>query len=316
MSPALLLLVGLGLALDARQGLELDYRRGPGADSCPGEGDLKTAVAERLGYWPWRARADWTVLVEVAQEQERLRAHVALVDAHGQEHGTRVLESTSRDCVELMASTALAISIAVDPLVLMRPPVPVTPPRPPTRTPVPTVRRTTPPAPIPRRHEPAFHYAGYGRLVLGLMSAPRPAPGVLVGTALGWRGWSLGLEARWDAPVPTADGAVGVGYLRASLVPCFAAGWLQACGTTTLGATYVTVSQAWTARAFSAPYASVGARAGLRVPVHPRLSLGAWWEAEGLLTRLDVRDTSTQRSIWMSPPVSLSLHAGPELRFP
>jgi hypothetical protein len=106
----------------AGQSARLVYSRTAEASSCPDEHGLRQAVARRLGYDPFVAASMNTVVAELRGEGEGegLKARVYVIREGNQAGGSRELASPSRDCTELLAAIALAISIAVDPDALDR----------------------------------------------------------------------------------------------------------------------------------------------------------------------------------------------------
>src|SRR5689334_9833347 len=93
----------------------LTYARGNGAESCPEEPTVRQAVAARLGYDPFFAAADKTIVARITRNRDELRATVELVDDHGIVRGVREFKARAGQCAELVATVALAISIAIDP---------------------------------------------------------------------------------------------------------------------------------------------------------------------------------------------------------
>ena len=104
----------------AGQSARLVYSRTADASSCPDERGLRQAVARRLGYDPFVAASMNTVVAELRGDGEGLKARVYVIREGNQAGGSRELASPSRDCTELLAAIALAISIAVDPDALDR----------------------------------------------------------------------------------------------------------------------------------------------------------------------------------------------------
>src|SRR5688572_9243085 len=93
----------------------LTYARGTGAEGCPEEPTVRQAVAARLGYDPFFAAADKTIVARILRHREELRATVELVDDGGMVRGVREFKTRAGQCDELVATMALAISIAIDP---------------------------------------------------------------------------------------------------------------------------------------------------------------------------------------------------------
>lgn len=100
---------------------KLTYVRGPGAEACPDESELRRAVAARLGYDPFFPTAPQAIVAQIharARPDGRrgYRGDVQIVNEHGIVRGERALETKSEDCAEMVRALALGISIAVDDL--------------------------------------------------------------------------------------------------------------------------------------------------------------------------------------------------------
>src|SRR6188508_1378839 len=85
----------------------LTYARGNGAEACPDEPVVRQAVAARLGYDPFFAAADKTIVARIQRSREELRATVELVDDRGIVRGVREFKAKSGQCEELVATMAL-----------------------------------------------------------------------------------------------------------------------------------------------------------------------------------------------------------------
>lgn len=124
----------LGVAAGARAqpasasaSARLRYERGAGTEGCPDEEALRNSVAARLGYDPFAEDAARTVRAKVESASGERVATVKLEAADGRILGERRLTSRAANCSELAAAMELAITIAIDPLVLTRP-TPTPPP--------------------------------------------------------------------------------------------------------------------------------------------------------------------------------------------
>lgn len=93
----------------------LVYGRGEGAESCPSEATARHAVESRLGYDPFSLVADKIIVAEIVRDKGQLRGRVELVDERGMIQGTREFRTAPSQCDDLVATMALAISIAIDP---------------------------------------------------------------------------------------------------------------------------------------------------------------------------------------------------------
>lgn len=304
------LLLGLaGARGETRQAARLSYERPAGVENCPAEATVRDAVAARLGYDPFRPAAERTVTARIQRvpgAPVALFAVVELRDAAGKVVGTRSL--ASQDCAELAAAMALAVSIAIDPLVLSRPqpanlpPVVVLPlPAPPPPPPAP------PPRPSPARRRV------FVRARLGALATLGAAPTIIgggftaqVGLRVGL--FSLGLEGRADVPVSAPVeglGSVQTSLLLATLVPCLHFRFVAGCALASAGALQ------GSGAGISAPlqqttfYAAAGARLGLEFQVHRLLWLTPHLDLQATLTRTTLRINGQEA--WTTPPLSGAL---------
>lgn len=129
----------------------------PGAESCASADALRTAAAARLAQQDvsgvFVPDADRELRVRFTRDAQAYSATVQLADRAGTVLGTRTLVDTHAACDELSARTALAMAIALDPLVAMQPPPPPAPPEP-AAPPVPAVPALPPPEPEPPQPGP------------------------------------------------------------------------------------------------------------------------------------------------------------------
>jgi len=255
----------------------LVYSRGAGTEECPDETALRRAVALRVGYDPFFSWADKTIVASVLRAQPRgfvVRVH--LVDREGIEHGTREL-GTDGKCADLLDAAALAIAIAIDPLLLVAQPKPTPEPAPePEAAPEPMVKATGAPARRPvetSRTSPRVGFTASAGAVVSLAVAPAPATGLSIGGEARWRQVSLGVEARIDAPAShTLSAPSGLGLdtvslsswlVTATVAPCVHARALIGCALGQIGSV-----QASTAASIgSAPWLAAGARVGTAIPL-------------------------------------------------
>src|SRR5688500_224004 len=109
--------LGIATALCASSSLaspsaKLVYVRGGGAETCPDEGELRRAVASRIGYDPFFPVAQKTVIAQVSKAPQGYRARVQIVAEDGTVRGERELGTKGQDCGERVGAIALAISVA------------------------------------------------------------------------------------------------------------------------------------------------------------------------------------------------------------
>ncbi len=322
MRPAVLVwvlaLAGVASASQPVTRTRLDYARTPAAASCPDEGAMRRSVAERLGYDPFHDEGGRTLRARVDRPSE-WAVEIRLLDPEGVLIGERQLSSPGNDCAELASSTALAIAIALDPLVLARPtppPAPVAqqpePLPPPLRVVTAVEHRAAPVEP----DAPAPARPGDPRLQLGFMAlgALGTAPSATLGGTLvaGARfgGLYLGAEVRADIPGSKAvgRGSVQAGQVVGGAVVCGQTGWVGACGIVSGG---VLRSQSWdvlAATTAETPWVTVGPRAFLDLPFGPTVRLRLQADLVVPVTRTTLVVGHVE--VWQSPIVAFSGGAG------
>jgi hypothetical protein len=301
---------------------KIAYVRGAGADECPDERELRRAVAKRVGYDPFFASAERTVVAMIDRtEKLEFSGQVRLIDAEGRMLGERKLEAIS-DCRELVQNMALAISVAIDDVDQASPPAPATPaPSEPPASAPPAQRDEPPAAPAP---EPALSVrsamqpgwrmrASIGATgTLGV--APTLAPGGAIGIAARARWFWLGVEGRADLPVGDAiapKGRVVTSLLVASLVPCASLRVTPTpylCALASLGSLSARAEDVAEVREASGRWLSLGGRLGIEVPFGSWLALYAQLDGAGTLTRH--RLTLDGANVYRLPGASLSAGIG------
>jgi hypothetical protein len=247
----------LALAEPNLPSARLVYVREAETDDCPDEQEMKGAVASRLGYDPFQATSASNIEVHVARSDGHLVGRISLSDAAGKRVGERNLTSPN-NCRELADAMALAISIAIDPLSMMRPQ------RAPVVSSPPSAERSVPsPPPIPLQIDLAAGAVG------SVGVAPNLAWGGIFYVAVRRDEVSVGIEGRADVTqVSTVPGGtISTSLYDGSLVPCFHYRALAGCGVASFGALRSAgVDVVAPTHAFT-PYVALGARAEAEVPV-------------------------------------------------
>jgi hypothetical protein len=322
----------------------LEYARSDRAAACPDQTALKSAVAKRLGYDPFFPAARQTIAVEITDSDGSLRARMQLIDNDGIIRGSRELSERAEHCDELVASLALAISIALDPSAAMGlEPDTATSASAPTDTKpkaaedalpaqnsdkpdVPTKPAQPAPAASKRATHPQSNTLGAARTTaIGLRAAAFSSAGVAPAIAWGWR---VGPSMRWawfkliaefaDQFAASKDAANGGGakasLLEGSLAPCYSKGSLAGCGLLTIG----TLQSEGLGIDNPSQQSSLYVGLGGRFEYTPRL-VGALH----LLLAADVQKSLTPitlrlrgESVWQTPFLSTTAGAGLELQFP
>jgi hypothetical protein len=310
----------------------LTYARGSGAEACPEEPTIRQAVAARLGYDPFFAAAEKTIVARILRNRDELRATVELVDDHGIVRGVREFKSRVGQCAELVATMALAISIAIDPTnpgILGEPakarPEPPQPtpasldrPAPPSaRVPSPVQPREVDTAIKPDRPAEPVPELRVGAAAIGAVGT---APGVTAGLALsaGLRRdlWSMNVEGRAELPraITIGSAEARTSLWAVALVPCVHFDPLVVCATGWLGSLR---AQGWgfpTSRTDRALYAAAGLRLGLELPITTGFTFRPEIDLLATLFPVDLKvDGATQ---WMAPSVASLLRMGVMAHFP
>jgi hypothetical protein len=312
-----------GVAAEVPRTVQLEYERQEGAVHCPDAAAVRTGVAARLGYDPFREKADDHLRATIRQTGRVLEARIELADAQGNVRARRRLVSRNHDCAELASSVELAVAIAIDPMVSARRPEGV----PPSSVEVADSKQTdvvpaadvAAPSVAPTPGD-AAQRAIATRLELGLLGGMGFAPalnlGVRVGAALQVDFVSLGLELRADLPAAQAAGSgqITAGLLVASLVPCAHVGMASGCFLVSGGVQRVAGEDLNNARRVTLPYLGLGVRLGLTIPLSARMSLALHGDMMAPIT--ETRLTVDTAVAWTSPTVAAALGAGLAMRFP
>jgi hypothetical protein len=290
---------------------------------------VKSSVAAHLGYDPFTPDAARIVTVSLTHEGAGLKAQVDLRDSAFNVVGTRTLITTKDDCSELVSSMALAISIAVDPvLALSRPEgapsvaqAALPPPdatvqlaaggREPAQGAEPQPHASPAPAPpLPLR----LRMTLTGGAAFGVTPGAAFLPSLGFGVGVGR--FSLDLEGAALASSAEGGGNASVlaSLILARAAPCFHWAVAMGCGLLGVGSMSgagVGVDEPAQAATF---YSDAGARAGFEVPVSDNVSLRA---AVDLLAPL-VKTTLLLRGtpVWSTPSVTGAVFAGVLAHFP
>ena len=270
---------------------QLAYARPEGA-GCVAESAFRALVAANLGGRdPFVENAPRRISVTLSRSPRGGFVGVAAEeDAAGKPLGKR--ESTGGNCARVTAGLGTVVAWWLFPIAPSKPPAPPpvarcapAPETPPPAAPAPMcvpervyVPVVVAPAPPPR---PRL-VAELGSL-LSLATVPRrPGFGVVGAVGLRWPGVSLAVEARVDLPSDTAPVRTPAGLQYGSAwmasgtaAPCLHAGWFLGCALASGGV--LRMEGAWKGggAGTSLPYAALGLRAGIEVPLSERLALSA-----------------------------------------
>lgn len=297
----------------ARRTVRFAYDRGAGAESCPAEAAVREAVTERLGYDPFSLDARDAVAVALTRTEKGFHASIEARDPAGRVTGLRSL-SSGRDCAALASAMALAVAIAIDPLLVAGPaPAPICPACPacpdcpacPACPECPKCPPPPPPPPPPRVHLRAT--AG-GHVSHG--ETPGSARlGVRLGTSVRWPKASLALEGRVTPQLgtPAASGDVGATLLTLAIVPCLHRNVWMACAVVAAGSLQGESVEISLPRRNSTLYAAAGGRFGVEAALWGPLfgQLGV----DGLATLTRTTLLVNDEPAWTTPALSVALWA-------
>ena len=312
----------------------LEYARSAGAAACPDRTALKAAVSKRLGYDPFFPAARQTIVVEIIDVEGDLRGQMRLLDESGMIVGSRELHEKAGQCDELVASLALAISIALDPSAALG------------EAPASTVKdervapasAETPPEPEldsvaqehpkktnqPRTQQAAASPGNREPLQLAVRSSLFADIGTAPALAFGWR-LGLDLQRNWfriaadfSQRLPTSKELPGGGRARASslagsLAPCLSNDTLAACGLLSFGALQTWAEDIAYPASRGTFYSALGARFEYTPTVLGKIQLLTQVDALRPLTPVSLHLEGAE--VWHSPALTFAVGVGLRLRF-
>ena len=280
----------------------LEYLRGPGAESCPGEEGLRDAVAAQMGgadpFTPYGAKR---VVVTISRAHQGFEGEFALYDAGGGLVGRRPMGAPT--CAALVQDLATSLNLVLRPFLLPSAPSsvvaqPVLPPS--------AIAPKVAPSSAPTSTRPAVRIGLGASMGFGLSPAiVSPGFGGFVGVRWPW--FSLSLEGRGDLPAST-DGA-SMAHLKTSLAagslaPCLHWRWLLGCGLLTVGALHGAGLNVHP-DGQTAPYMAAGLRAGFEASFADHFAGQLF--ADGLITAVRPRMLVGATEEWIAPGASGSI---------
>ena len=288
----------------ARVGVRLQYQRGPLAQKCPTETELRGGVAAGLGHDPFTDAGPWRLITTLNRRRDGVYvATTALFDDKGAPAST-LDPLVGADCAYLVKS-ALATRISV---MLADPPAPPPPPPPP-----PPLQVLSPPPP-PRPPPPDLRWrvsAGMGGEG-GVLATWVPT--LALGLGVRSRLASLAFEMQSGAPLKgTGENGIAVRAFSTtgSLVGCFHGLGVEVlflCTITSLGG-YFDSPQLGVTTDTKGVYFGSGLRAGVEIPVVTGRS-AFFLQGEALYTFIPLTVWQNERPVWQSGDVTGSAQAG------
>jgi hypothetical protein len=182
------------------------------------------------------------------------------------------------------------------------------------------VHEPAPPAPAPPPRVPIVFQVRLGGLgTVG--SAPAASFGGSVQASVRRGAFSIGVEGRGDVAVTTEldfngarVGDVDTSLLMGALVPCASRGVLEGCALLAAGELRASARDLQMPRQVTAPFAAVGARVGVELPLGSILSAGVHADVLAPVTETVLRVSG--EPVWTSPAISAALGATIGARFP
>jgi hypothetical protein len=292
-------------------------------------------VTKRLGYDPFFRVARQAVVVEIVARERRVVATMRLVDDDGIIQGSRELSDELGNCDELLASLALAISIALDPSAALGD------------------RPDAAPEPAPQPEAPAIHEARENastakgpttkaplrNAASSSASRPRPPPeaawvfraapavsfGQLPNTAVGarlgfgLRGKGAEIATEVSAWLPAArtsarGGQVQASLIAASVTPCYGAARFAVCVIASLGQLRAEGRDLPTGTRDHSLYGALGVRLEVKQALTRSVGLFLSADASKVVTPITFR--LYEQTVWSSPTLAVVTALGVSLAIP
>jgi hypothetical protein len=292
---------------------QFDLDKKESASSCPDRASITDAVAARLGRVPFDDKAELKITAHLSRD-DRWSARIVL--QRGEEIvGERELASSATTCDELAEAVALAIAIAIDPLVLTRdvgdagdagdaaPALREEPDA------APEVREPEA-APAPPQHD-AIDVAieVFGGAFGAIGSAPSPTLGLRAGGSIGVDVFRVGVEGRADLPASArvSGGSVETHLLTGALMPCVQMTIVMGCAVVEAGAMRAQALDLPGATPQTSPWLAGGGRVALEWPFMDVWRARLHLDVVAPLTRVSVRARGDDQPLWTTPPIQGSV---------
>ncbi|WP_437513484.1 hypothetical protein [Sorangium sp. So ce1099] len=294
---AALLLPWRAGAAPQRAAVQLEYRRAPGAERCPGEALLREEMARQLGYDPVDPAAELQASALVFRGPSReMHATMELHDAEGAVTWSRHLVAYNDDCRELVMNMALSLRVALDPSLRVQPaPAPDAGWGPEPASPFEAAAA----APV-RLAGPELRLGVAAAAVFGVLQDT--TPGTALHVALRYPSFSIGLEGhvQWPAAMSVDREAVSTWIAAANAVPCSQARHLFACAFVSLGVA-TTSSAGVELIDTSSFWLATGPRVGIEMPFSDRIAVQVYGDI--VLRLSELRIETPEAVLWVPPSV-------------
>lgn len=306
----------------APQRASLDYTA---PTACPTRAQLGASIAGELGYDPFRGAPDVAVDVHIHVEGHRLVARVSIAEGDGHA-ATRSVSTGVGDCDELVASVALAVAIALDPLAGLVIPAANT-------VDVAALANDTgarelaidwsglPPPLAPRPEDtdaaaPPIELAIGAGILAGTGLSPSATQGVLITAAARRGALSIGAELRLDRAGETAvaGGRVTARLAAVSVLACGHTGRLAACALGSFGGISGGGDGLDEDRSGTAPYLGAGARVAVEHALGDRVSARLHADVTRTLGSIGLEVDGME--VWSTDPWAATIGLAAIARFP
>ncbi len=281
---------------------------------------IRRGVKNMLGYSPFRGSAKRIIEIQWKVDGDVIRAQIRLIDDHGKATGIRYLQAYRHECQDLSQALVLAISLAIDPLVVTlraeknaslskQPAIKHASSK---KDMLPKNRGTgksSPPPETRAKHPGLFAKSHMGVKVGGAItvgSSPSVAFGLRLQTVLRWPIISFALEGQVDFPstLEVPGGHIQSFLAGGSLLGCGHFRRFFGCGEFALAAIWGAGKELSQARHTILPYSAAGLRGGVEVLFFKGLSLQLYTKALFTITRAALTDSVTEAEFWSTSPVA------------
>jgi len=298
--------------------VRLLYTRDAGAMGCPPPSVLRAAVTARLGRDPFRDDAAALVKVGMTSAGEQIRVLIETENLGEQSRGRREIVGPAAECSELVSSAALALAIAIDPRVLIRP-TPAEANESPDAVPTATRPELAKPSPSEANGDSGARASQpWYDLAWGTEATWRGVPGVGLMLELrrgaGMLSFGAQVAGHLEQPRSLGAGSVQVSALQGGLGVCWHFAWLGACGQAAAGAQHFSASGYPDARRGWLPRLAFGPRLEAAGLITDRVGLR--FQIEGAFTPQSVELTLAGEVLERLPRWRLGAGAVAFLRFP
>lgn len=227
-SPAWLFMIAVLVVLRGgpaiAEDLELSYQA---PADCPREAALRDAVAKQLGRDPFSVGAPYQVSCTIAALGKGFGATITVAGSPA----LKTISSPGASCAEIVEAAAVALTVAIDPIVTAEPSPPAAP------------FRSRAPAAPPRR-------VSFGATVEGLVSAGATiAPAAVGGLGLvvareRWSGWLIARSSS-EVNASFAGGVISTAVRTLRLLGCASVNFVHVCGSSAAAVCKRRVSVTW-----------------------------------------------------------------------